>query len=400
MSQINVTQFVESIIYPPTEERGFNSSIYPDIADYDDVNTWVGDDNRTQLLLSNGTRTKVFYTCPIILAVGMLSNLMAYLVFTRTRLRKVPSVPYLAAMAVVDSGALLTEFIQNGIALHGIHIIVLSGVCQYTTYFSYIFIFLCIWYPIALGVEKFISVYYPLRKAALCTTFRAKVVVISMFVMTGTCYYYVIYMTGPISSGPNLICQVWDFFRKDFYNLMMLDYIFTFVFPSMVLIVLLILICGRGCEYYRISSTIEVSSRPGSIRNSSNRAPVRVTNVIFPIILVILLLKFPTGLLRMYATFNSSSRTQLMIDLQNVFLYLGRFEWVIKFYVYLIFSPSFRRRTKAYVCSVRSKLKGGCDQDSIEDGEIEGIVDAPRINLPETAEREGNPRTFLMTSDV
>lgn len=221
-----------------------------------------------------------------------------------------------------------------------------------------------------------------------------------MFVMTGTCYYYVIYMTGPVFSGSVLICQVWDFFRKDFYNLMLLDYIFTFVFPSMVLVVLMVLICARGCEYYRISSTVEVSNRAGIIRNSSIRAPVRVTNVIFPVIVVILFLKFPMGLLRMYATFNSNARTQLMLDLQNVFLYVGRFEWVIKLYVYLIFSPSFRRRTKAYVCNVRSKLKGRCNQDSIEDEEVEGMVAVPRINLPERAETGGNPRKFLMTSDV
>ncbi|CAL1536995.1 unnamed protein product [Lymnaea stagnalis] len=119
-----------------------------------------------------------YYTCPAILVVGLLSNLLAYLVFTRTHLRKVPSVPYMAAMAVVDSGALITDFIQNGLVQHGIGLITWSGVCQYVTYFNFVFIFLCIWYPVALCVEKFISVYCPLRKAALCTPFRAKVVVI------------------------------------------------------------------------------------------------------------------------------------------------------------------------------------------------------------------------------
>lgn len=220
-----------------------------------------------------------------------------------------------------------------------------------------------------------------------------------MMVMTGTCYYYVIYMTGPVLLGNVTTCQVWEVFRKDFSNLMMLDYVFTFVVPSIVLIVLVILICGRGCEYYRISTTADVSNRLGTTRNASILAPARVTNVIFPVIFLILALKLPMGLLRLYGVI-SSSHDPLIMDLQIVLLYLGRFEYAIKLYVYLIFSPSFRRRSKSFVCSVRAKIKGRCRQDSIEEDEAEGIAVAPRINLPETGERGSNQRAFLMASDV
>ena len=64
-----------------------------------------------------------YYTSPLIVVLGVLSNLLAYIVFTRTRLRKVASVPYLAAMAVTDSGALITDFIQKGLMKHNIFII-------------------------------------------------------------------------------------------------------------------------------------------------------------------------------------------------------------------------------------------------------------------------------------
>jgi hypothetical protein len=144
MSILNVTELFEGIVYQSMEDKDFNSSVFPDVDDYDTDNTLSESYNVTPLFLRNGTRTKApyltrardtntvaalfimfsYYTCPIIVVIGILSNLLAYLIFTRTRLRKVPSVPYLAAMAVVDSGALLTEFIQSGISLHGINIIV------------------------------------------------------------------------------------------------------------------------------------------------------------------------------------------------------------------------------------------------------------------------------------
>ncbi|BFZ09743.1 hypothetical protein BsWGS_12781 [Bradybaena similaris] len=397
----------------------YNTSIYFNIGSYEDVSSFIKNneyENETQLILANGTITKVsrnlfyhtsgssidmfvhslsFYTVPVLVVVGLLSNILAYLVFTRTRLRRVPSVPYLAAMAVVDSGALVTEFVSNGFVQHGVYIITWSGVCQYTTYLNFVFIFLCIWYPVALCVEKFISVYFPLRKAALCTTFRAKVVVICMMVMTGTCYYYVIYMVGPISvKQPR--CWVWDVFRKDFSILMKIDGFVVLIVPTIVLLVLMLLICGRGCEYYRISSAVEVSHRIGSSRQSSLRAPVRVTNVIFPVVLIVLILKLPLGLVRAYGTI--TGKHSLFLGFQSIFMYISRFEWVIKLYVYLIFSPSFRRRTISLLCDIRIKLKHRCRQDSSD--EDDETIGAGRINLPERADRESNPRACLMVSDV
>ncbi|XP_055890179.1 uncharacterized protein LOC106072300 [Biomphalaria glabrata] len=369
--------------------------------------------NGTQHFLSNGTITKSsrappkvppiylisFYTYPVLLVVGLLSNILAYLVFTRTHFRKVPSVPYLAAMAVVDSGALVTDFIQNGLVQHKINIIGLSGMCQYVTYFNFVFIFLGIWYPVALCVEKFIGVYCPLRKATLCTPFRAKVVVIGMAIMAGTCYYYVIYMTGPITmNNKTVICREWRELRFDFYILMKLDVVFVSVLPTFVLLLLVSLICFRGYEYYRISSAVELSGRAGPTRSASSRGSVRVTNVIFPVVFIMLILKVPLGFLRFFVMV-SGSFVQYAPELQPVFLYVSRFEWAIKLHVYLIFSPNFRRRTLSYISSIafiRSKLTGRYDRSSSEEPE-EGV---PRIQLAERIEQGANTRACLMSSDV
>ncbi|GFR60522.1 rhodopsin, GQ-coupled [Elysia marginata] len=119
---------------------GFNASVFFEVA------LGLGGEgvNMTQMSLSNGSKIRVpyppyrppdrsrlykdmeivdYYTSPLIVALGVLSNFLAYIVFTRSRLRKVASVPYLAAMAVTDSGALITDFIQKGLLKHHIYII-------------------------------------------------------------------------------------------------------------------------------------------------------------------------------------------------------------------------------------------------------------------------------------
>lgn len=216
--------------------------------------------------------------------------------------------------------------------------------------------------------------------------------------MTGTCYHYTIYMTGPVGRGK--ICYVWEVFFKDFYYLMKLDSVFVILLPKLVLIALMILICARGCEYYRISSAVEVPHRTGSTRNSSIQAPVRVTNVIFPVVFVVLTLKLPLGLIRVYYFMAGTFMSSVVIELQSIFMFVSRFEWIIKLYIYLAFSPSFRRRTKSFLCGIRASLKHRCHRESFEDEEMEGIAVAARINLPERRDRENNHRACLMVSDV
>ncbi|XP_005090609.1 uncharacterized protein LOC101863229 [Aplysia californica] len=432
---------VTSLVYPEGEKSAFpldgvdfNSSLYFDITSLGNVTgSIIGhhgdvgvDGNSTDILFINGTRRMIpgyntrrpfssyaslhrtmrlltIYTCPIILVLGLLSNILAYLVVTRTRLRKVPSVPYLAAMAVVDSGALVTDFIQTGLLAHGVNLIGMMGVCQYVTFLHFAFLFLCVWYPVALCVEKFISVYCPLRKAGLCTPFRAKVVIISMAVITGVCFYYVIYMVGVQETLRTSLCMPFEHFHKDYNILMKLNSVFVNLLPTAALIVLVALIYGRGYEYYRISSAAEVPGRQGSTRNSSNRSPYRVTNVIFPVVFVMLILKSPTGFFQVYGNMKPPEQVPMIFrHLLPVFLYIDRLNLAVKFYVYLAFSPSFRRRTRSLICGFRAKINGQCRRNSSDD-EIDAELASggiPRITMTQRGNHFGASKTCRMASNV
>ena len=228
-----------------------------------------------------------------------------------------------------------------------------------------------------------------------------------MAVLTGTCYYYVIYMYGPNYRFGIVSCSAWMEVTQDMFILMALDTVFACGVPCIILVVLVILIFARGCEYYRISSAGErtgqgrlrdsggiscagggrsnsrrgqssggaaalrsfrgarmrsgpsASSASASSSSSSLQAPVRVTNVIFPVVGMTLILQFPTFAFRfMFSVFKLEREVLIRLtDYQPLFIYMNNLAWAIKFYIYLISSPSFRRRTRSLLVNTWRKLK-------------------------------------------
>ena len=217
--------------------------------------------------------------------------------------------------------------------------------------------------------------------------------------MTGTCYYYVIYMFGPNYHFGIVSCSAWMEVTQDVFVLMALDTIFACGVPCVILVGLVVLIFARCCFYYRITSAEDRTrqgrqtyfgnsagrsssrqshgtrcigvaaqrsvrgSRSGpsvsSASTSSSSSPVRVTNVIFPVIGMTLVLQFPTFAFRfMFSVFKLEREVLIRLtDYQPLFIYMNNLAWAIKFYIYLLSSPSFRRRTRSLLVSAWQKIQ-------------------------------------------
>ena len=182
-----------------------------------------------------------------------------------------------------------------------------------------------------------------------------------MAVFTGVCFYYVIYTVGvhPTERESIATCRPFLIFYAEFTNLMKLNSIFVNLLPTLILILLMLLIPARGYGYYRksLSSPMEpVLSRQSTTSQSSHR----VTNVVFPMVVVMLVLTSPYGFVQIYMTLVGTSRLSRLVMLSPLFSYLHRLNLVIKLYVYLVFSPPFRRRTRTYLVAVFRKVKDKC----------------------------------------
>ncbi|PVD21427.1 hypothetical protein C0Q70_19600 [Pomacea canaliculata] len=119
------------------------------------------------------------YVPPVLIVLGTLGNIVSFIVLRRRAMCKVSSYLYLASLAVADSLVLyigllrlwLIELIE--VDFHNSS----DWVCKLMVSFGYIASDLSVWMIIAVTVERYIVVCFPLRACTMCNTNRAKVVI-------------------------------------------------------------------------------------------------------------------------------------------------------------------------------------------------------------------------------
>ena len=122
------------------------------------------------------------YYTPALVLSGSLGNILSVIVFFKTKLRKLSSSYYLAALGISDTCFLLGAFVP-WLNYININIYNKNYCCQFFTYFSGLCSFLSVWFVVAFTVERFIAVLYPLRRQTMCTVKRACTVVICLCII-------------------------------------------------------------------------------------------------------------------------------------------------------------------------------------------------------------------------
>lgn len=79
---------------------------------------------------------QLYYT-PVLVILGSIGNIISVFVFFNTKLRKQSSSYYLAALAISDTGFLITQFI-SWLNLVDLPLFKKSGYCQMTIYTSHV----------------------------------------------------------------------------------------------------------------------------------------------------------------------------------------------------------------------------------------------------------------------
>ncbi|RUS73198.1 hypothetical protein EGW08_019044 [Elysia chlorotica] len=239
-------------------------------------------------------------------------------------------------------------------------------------------------------------------------------------------------MFGPNYHFGRVSCSAWMEVTEDVFILMALDTIFACGVPCVILIALVFLIFARCCFFYRFNSAegrpVQAQFGSSAVRNSYNQgtrvrymdgtgsrgeptasspststssSPVLVTNAIFPVVVMTLILQLPTFAFRfMFSVFKLERAVLIRLtDYQPLFIYMNNLAWAIKFYIYLLSSPSFRRSTTSLLTKAWQKIQRNRwfgrhrRRESLEDTEgVEGRVTPNRpINL---AGRWGDKKSY------
>lgn len=122
------------------------------------------------------------YYTPALVFVGSVGNILSVIVFFKTKLRKLSSSYYLAALGISDTCFLVGAFV-SWLNYININIYNKNYYCQFFTYISGLCSFLSVWFVVAFTVERFIAVLYPLKRQTMCTVKRACTVLIGLFIL-------------------------------------------------------------------------------------------------------------------------------------------------------------------------------------------------------------------------
>ncbi|XP_058832589.1 growth hormone secretagogue receptor type 1-like [Topomyia yanbarensis] len=179
-----------------------------------------------------------FYYTPALVVVGSIGNILSVLVFFNTRLRKLSSSYYLAALGISDTCFLLGLFV-TWLSFFQVHIYTREVYCQIFTFSSGLSSFLSVWYVVAFTFERFIVVLYPLKRQSWCTVRRAKLIIVSLTLLGGVHSAPYILFAGPQFSEMNnsTICDVREEYKPQMIIFNYIDTVIVFVVPFTIILV-------------------------------------------------------------------------------------------------------------------------------------------------------------------
>lgn len=161
----------------------------------------------------------VFYYTPVVVFVGSIGNILSVFVFCCTKLKKLSSSYYLAALGISDTCFLILSF-MNWLNFKEINLTNHNIMCQMYSFLQGVCSFLSVWYVVAFTVERFIAVLYPLKRQSMCTVRRA-IIVLCCLTLSGCIFCTpLIYFFRPVFNHVNnsTVCDVVEEYKVSKFN--------------------------------------------------------------------------------------------------------------------------------------------------------------------------------------
>ena len=313
-------------------------------------------------VLSAAVDYLTWYYMPLLIGGGVIGNILSLIVFLVTPLNQLSLSVYLAALAISDIGFLLS-LLFGWIGGSKFALFHLNGCCQTVIFVSYTCSFLSVWFVVAFTVERYIAIWHPLRRPEMCTTGRAKIVVIglsSFAVITYSCNFWTTGVRYDVNTNLTTCTPLMEYYHFHLF-LTYVDAIVTLFVPFIAIVVLNIVIAHRIAYFYhkrqRVMSDRQCSHR--TVRQC--RAQIQVTKMLLVVSSVFLLTNLPSYVIRFRVfilTFveghTKTSGLDLLVQKMFQFLYYSNF--AINFLLYSAANRKFRVAFTRLMWQVRYRI--------------------------------------------
>jgi len=247
----------------------------------------------------------VRYYESIFLPLGLLGNCLSMCVFFGTKMRYSSSSIYLGALAISDTGYLVSTFIGWLNLMHITNIFSGRGFCQFFIYLATLCCFLSVWFVVAFTVERYVAVRWPLRRQSLCTVVRAKMTIIGLTAVAIPLCSPVFLFLKSYEIKNLKICDLdfdWESWAR-VYNI--LDAFITFVVPLTMIVIFNTLITRNIYKQNHIRRTLTIESDASSNEKTQiprSRMPqTKVTKMLMLVSSAFFCLNMPSCVCRLLA---------------------------------------------------------------------------------------------------
>nr|XP_033331948.1 thyrotropin-releasing hormone receptor isoform X4 [Megalopta genalis] len=254
-------------------------------------------------LIENVFRGLQFYYTPILVYLGTLGNCLSVIVFFGTKLCQYSSSVYLAALAISDTGFLVSVFVV-WLNMLEVGLFNRPGFCQFFIYLTTLCSFMSVWLVVVFTIERFIAVQYPMYRQSMCTVARAKVTVAVLTMLAMILCSPVLWFSatsvqynekGNVTECGHLAegLESW----ATVYNT--IDTVLTFAIPFTVIIVLNVLIARAIYRHIKIRKSLTNEPRTGIGRQPpysslrGNLAQTKITKMLLVVSTVFLCFNLP-----------------------------------------------------------------------------------------------------------
>ncbi|XP_053673427.1 alpha-1A adrenergic receptor-like [Anopheles nili] len=358
-----------------------NASIVPspmaDIRAKMEVDEIVMNLSKTEVIMESIGSFLNFYYTPLLVVFGSIGNILSVLAFFNTKLRKLSSSYYLAALSISDTCYLVGLFVA-WLNLVDLKIYTQEICCRFFTFSSTMCCFLSVWFVVAFTVERFIVVLYPLRRQTMCTVRRAKIVILGLTI-TGIFYSLPIFFYASPQFSPfmnDTICDIVLEYKDQAAIFHFLDFILVFVVPFTIIVVLNTITALTVWKFASIRRTMTIprgyganvreSRRQLNISNSQlfgngavsvqqiqlcsrgrvGNSQIKVTKMLLIVSTVFVCLNLPSYIIRVkiyLETDHTNLNMNLIYQIQNCFQLFFMTNFGINFILYCVSGQNFRK---------------------------------------------------------
>ena len=126
--------------------------------------------------------TLLIWSLPVVIIFGTLGNIFSFILMLQREMRHTSTYFYLAILAVADTVVLFVSAFKTWIRTWSnfelLHISDAS--CKTLMFLVYFSLHLSAWLVVAVTVERFIVVWFPLKATSICSTTRAKLTIVGI----------------------------------------------------------------------------------------------------------------------------------------------------------------------------------------------------------------------------